>query len=97
MNHKIIVDMPFRGKLRRIVPVDALLPESKILREFTSDNIVTEHENFLRSAFYKASNPENGLVITYSSFFKKKMKVIEGASFSGIANLDFLLDGGGDK
>ena len=80
MNHKIIVDMPFRGKLRRIVPVDALLPESKILREFTSDNIVTEHENFLRSAFYKASSQRmDGYYLLF--FFKKKMKVIEGASY----------------
>ena len=96
MNHKIIVDMPFRGKLRRIVPIQELIPESRILREFTSDTIVVEHENFLRSAFYKASTPENGLVITFSSFMKKKMTVVEGASTKGIANLDFLLDGGGD-
>ena len=93
MKHKVVVDMPFRGKFRRVILLDEKLSERQILNEFQSDQTILEHADFLRDVLYKASSEEKGHMLSFSSFTKKKFKV-DGACHRGIATLDVLLFGG---
>ena len=91
--HKVVIDMPFRSKLRRTFYTESLLRKDYLINEFTSRPILIEHSEFLRNLLYKASDSKAGYEMILTSFDKKKVKVLEGFQFEQSATLDSLLYG----
>ena len=91
--HKVVIDMPFRSKLRRTFYTESLLRKDYLINEFTSRPILIEHSEFLRNLLYKSSNTKEGYEMIFTSFDKKKLKVLEGFQYEQSATLDSLLYG----